>query len=120
MQISEFFLGVAWVSSVGIVWFCTDWFVHYSQLFGIFETMRLRYSSFILGGEGRYFPEFLHQISLTTKNKFGKFALKLLSCPFCLLMWLSMAAGISMQSWELIAPIYVSSLIILLHIKGKM
>lgn len=120
MQIVDFFLGTFWVAAVGIIWFCTDWFIHYSQLFGVFETFRLRYTTFIHGGEGRYFPEFLHHISLRTVNRFGKFALKLLSCPFCLLMWLSVAASIVLQNLVLIAPIYVCSLVILLHLKTKM
>ena len=120
MQFVDFFLGVSWVSFVAIIWFCTDWFSHYSQLFGVFEATRLRYTSFILGGEKRYFPEFLYSISLDTTNRVCKFGLKLLSCPFCLLAWLSIAAGTLLQSWWLIAPIYVTSLIILLHIKGKM
>jgi hypothetical protein len=120
MQIANFFLGTFWVTAVAIVWFCTDWFVHYTQLFGILENMRLRYTSYIMGGEGRYFPEFLHQISLTNPNRFAKFILKLVSCPFCLLAWLSVIAGSILGSLALIAPIYVCSLVILMHVKSKM
>ncbi len=120
MQFVNFFLGTCWVTAIGIIWFCTDWFIHYSQLFNVFEDLRLRYTSFIMGGEGRYFPEFLHEISLATDNRFTKFLLKLVSCPFCLLVWLSIAAGIILNHLIFIAPIYVCSLIILLHVKRKM
>ena len=120
MLFLDFFLGTCWVAAFGIIWFCTDWFIHYSQLFGCFENTRLKYADFILKNNDKYFPDFLYQRSLLITNRFLKFTLKLASCPFCLLIWISAAFAFLVGHFLLAAPIYVGSLLILLIVKKLM
>jgi hypothetical protein len=117
MQMIEIFYGIFWISAISVVWFYTDWIEHYLQLFGVFEQFRLRYRSFIIDHPDSYFPDFLHYVSLTTGNRFCKFILKLLSCPFCLIFWLSMVASVLLQNMLLVPVFYVCSLFIVLQIK---
>lgn len=118
MLFVNFFLYTFWVSAISVVWFCTDWFIHYSQLFGFAENLRLRYTSYITKHSDKYFPDFLYTLAPTVKHKLSKFALKLVSCPFCVNFWISSIA--CCQEPLLIAPVYVCSLFIFLQIKKMM
>jgi len=68
MLIEQFFYGVFWISAVSIIWFYTDWFIHYTQLLGIAETERVAYLDFIQKNPDKYFPDFLFKKSLNTEN----------------------------------------------------
>jgi hypothetical protein len=111
-QLGVIFYLSSFVSTFAIVWFYTDTFLYYSQLFGIFENTRLRYTAFINKNPDKYFPDFLHERGLAFENKFIKFLCKLVSCPFCLILWLSLFASLCVLNIFLTAPIYIISLVI--------
>jgi hypothetical protein len=116
-QLGVIFYLSSFVSTFAIVWFYTDTFLYYSQLFGIFENTRLQYTTFINKNPDKYFPDFLFELGLTSKNKFIKFLYKLISCPFCLILWLSLFASLFVLNIFLTAPIYITSLVITFGIK---
>ena len=113
----EIFYGVFWVSAISVVWFCTDWFIYYSQLFNFAKITRLEYEFFIKQNPNKYFPDFLFEKSLDSNNRFKRFMYKMLSCPFCLMAWLSLIASFICSAFIIAAPVYVISLFILLQIK---
>jgi hypothetical protein len=117
MQIEEIFYSVFWISALSIIWFYTDWVQYYLQLLGIFKTTQLKYKSFIVDNPNKYFPDFLYSISLNVDNRLGKFLLKLISCPFCLVFWLSSFSGILCNNLLNVGPVYVLSMFILLQIR---
>lgn len=117
MLIVEIFYCTFWVSAISIVWFCTDWLLHYSQLFGFAKNTRINYELFIKQNPDKYFPDFLFEESLFCKNRFIKFLYKLLSCPFCLIAWLSLISSFICSNFIIAAPTYVLSLFIVLQIK---
>ena len=112
----DFFWSILWIVMICIIWFRTDWFIHYSQLFEVNKKLRLQFMEFIKINPDLYFPDFLFTLSLTTSNKFLRFILKLISCPLCLIVWLSIVAAIMLNNIVLIAPLYVLSLSIFLLI----
>ena len=117
MLMVEIFYCTFWISTISVLWFYTDWFIHYSQLLGIAENLRLQYTTFIKNNSDKYFPDFLFDLSLKTNNKYIKFIYKLVSCPFCLLFWLAFASSLSCSTVATAAPIYILSLFIVLQIK---
>ncbi len=117
MAIAQIFYSVFWISAISVVWFYTDWFVHYTQLFGIFEQMRNKYLSYIAENPDKYFPDFLHTESMGTSNRLKKFAYKIVSCPFCLLVWFALGAAWYCSDIKIAAPIYILSLFITLQIR---
>lgn len=94
MSFEHFFLGVSWMLMIKILWFNTDAVVHYAQLFGLFESHRTNYTVFLRDNPVSYFPDYLYTVSLKTQNRMLKFFYKLISCPFCIGIWLSMAISI--------------------------
>lgn len=117
MYIEEIFYGIFWISAISVIWFYTDWFLHYSQLFGVANKIRLSYQDFINKNQGLFFPDFLYVKSLSTDNRLKKFLCKLISCPFCILAWMSLIYGLLCGSVLISAPIYIGSLFIVLQIK---
>jgi hypothetical protein len=117
MLIEQIFYGVFWISAISVVWFYTDWFIHYTQLLNIAESERLSYLEFINKNPDKYFPDFLFKKSLKTENRILKFVYKLSSCPFCLILWLAFAASLICSNVLLTAPFYVLSLLVTLQIK---
>lgn len=110
MLSSEFFFSIFWLSTISLVWFNTDWFIHYSELFGIFTTTKEEYKLYIERYPEKYFPDFLHQISLNKEQKVLKFVMKLVSCPFCLLLWMSIITALLFLTLKHAAPLYIGSL----------
>ncbi len=117
MLIAEIFYSTFWISMISIIWFYTDWFIHYSQLLGISVDLRLDYLSYVIENPDRYFPDFLHEKSLESSDSVLKFLGKIVSCPFCLLVWLSLFAALMYGEFIITAPIYVLSLFIVLQTK---
>lgn len=117
MLFVDFFLGTFWTTLISIVWFRTDWFIHYTQLFGIAEQTRLKYTFFIKNNPEKYLPDFLFEQSLNTDNRIIKFVYKLASCPLCTMFWLSLGISLIFANVVLTAPVYVCSLFIFLQIK---
>ena len=120
MQFVDIFYSIFWVSCISIVWFCTDWLEHYMQLLNVFEKARIEYAEFVTKNPEKYFPDFLYTKTKNTKSRIVTFILKLQSCPFCLVFWLSVFASLLNQNVLFIAPIYVISLFIVLEIKKLM
>lgn len=118
MLTAEFFYLIFWNVLLSIVWFRTDWFIYYTQLFGIGEETRLSYTSFIQKNPGSYFPDFLYKRSLLSSNRFQKFFLKMVSCSSCLMFWTSLLGAVWFNDAVLTAPLYVISLFIFLQIRN--
>ena len=117
MYLVEIFYYSFWISTLMVIWFQTDWFIHYSQLFGVMEDLRLKYTSFIKDNPSKYMPDFFYEKALMTSNKYKKFLYKLISCPFCLGFWLAVIASFCIGNFLTTAPIYIISLLVLLQIK---
>jgi hypothetical protein len=117
MLIVEIFYCTFWISAISIIWFYTDWFIHYSQLLKIAENVRLKYTFFIKNNPTKYFPDFLYELSMNTSNRYFKFLLKLISCPLCLIFWLSAIFALANSNIIIAAPVYILSLFIVLQIK---
>ena len=94
MLIEEIFYSVFWISAVSVVWFYTDWFIHYTQLLGIVVNFRLEYLSFVIENPDRYFPDFLREKSIESNEPIIKFLGKIVSCPLCLHVWLSIICAL--------------------------
>lgn len=119
MVFIKILLSVSWISFVAIIWLYTDTVLYYSHLFGVFENIRLKATAFIKKNPDKYFPDYLYSQSLQTKNRKIKFLLKLASCPFCFLVWLSVIAGFIIHNVASIALIYILSLFIVLEVKKR-
>ena len=117
MLMVEIFYCTFWISAISVLWFYTDWFIHYSQLLGIAEDLRLQYTMFIKNNPDKYFPDFLFVRSLKTNDRYIKFVYKLISCPFCLLFWFALGSSLFCSTVAVAAPIYILSLLIVLQIK---
>ena len=117
MPFNQIFYSCFWISAICIIWFYTDWFVYYAQLFGFAEKIRLDYASYLVNQPDKFFADYLYELSLTSDNKWIKFILKLISCPFCLIFWLSAAASIICDCLFLLAPVYVITLFIVFQIR---
>jgi hypothetical protein len=117
MQLVELFYCICWVTTISTIWFLTDTWYNYAQAFGVWEEFRKKYVNFVRDKPGAFFPDFLYKLSLIHPDPGIKFFLKLVSCPFCLIFWLSIAAMFFVGDYLLIAPIYIISLITFLQIK---
>ncbi len=119
MPFEFIFFCTLWISAISIIWFYTDWFIHYTQLFDIFEDFRKKYIDFIENNQEKYFPDFLHSLSLSEQSNcnFKRFAFKIASCPFCLLFWVSLLSCFAMNHPLCAAPVYVFSLILTLYVR---
>lgn len=114
---NEIFYAIFLISALSIIWFYTDSALWYSQLFNIFSTFRLEYGSFINQHPEKYFPDFLYYKGTKSQNRLMKFLFKLISCPFCLIAWLSIISASALDSIQSVGVIYVCSLYIVLLIK---
>ena len=117
MHIDEIFYGVFWVSAILTIWFYTDWFAYYTQLFNCASDIRLLYQAYKLENPDAFFSDFLYAKALATNNRFSKFVLKLISCPLCSGVWLSLIFCFCFSDLLNFAPVYVGSLFVILQIK---
>ena len=117
MLIAEIFYSTFWVCMISIIWFHTDTFLHYTQLLGIAVQLRLDYMSFIIEHPDKYFPDYLYELSLNSDDNVVKYLAKLISCPFCLLVWLAAISSVICNNFIITAPVYVMSLFVMLQIK---
>lgn len=103
-----FFNLTAIIIMILTVWFKTDAFVDYLKLLGVkklftdydAKTSYFNFSSYLDG-------EFYN----ITQNRYGRFLLKLLTCPKCLGFWLCVAVFVLSGCIELLPLGYVCSLI---------
>jgi hypothetical protein len=117
MLLQEIFYSTFWISMFSVIWFYTDWFVHYSTFFGVAGKLLLEYVCFVAENQHKYFPDFLYEKTLNIDNQIIKFAGKLLSCPLCLHVWLALGAAIVYGNLIIAAPVYILSLLIVFQIK---
>ena len=117
MQMVELFYCVCWTTAVSVLWFLTDTWFYYAQLLNVADKIRNEFVAYFKANPEKYFPDFLYKKSLTEKDPGKKFLLKLVSCPFCLTFWLSIATTLYTKEAILIGPVYVLSLITFLQIK---
>lgn len=117
MLTEEIFYSTFWISMFSVVWFYTDWFLHYTSLLGVALNTRLSYLSYITENPNKFFPDFLYEKALNTNNQTIKFLGALISCPLCLHVWLSALTFIFYFKICIIAPVYILSLFIVFQIK---
>jgi len=118
MEIYQIFYSVFWISAVSIIWFYTDTLLHYSRLFKIWVKLRLDYLAFISINPNKFFPEFLSDRLSCSKWPIIIFVGKLISCPACSTVWLSILAGMVCDNPIIIGPIYVLSLFVIYQIRN--
>lgn len=118
MRFGEIFYSVFWISSISIIWFYTDAFLHYSRLFKMWITLRLEYLAFIALYPDKFFPDFLSEKLSSSKWSIIVFLGKLLGCPACLTAWLALIAGLVCQDMIIIGPVYVLSLATIYQIRN--
>lgn len=118
MLLEQIFYGCFWISAISILWFYTDWFVYYAELLGIFGNIRREYATYIANNPDSFFSSFLYIYTINNSNKIYRFIFKLLDCPFCLILWLSLIWCLCISQLKLLGPIYVISLSIVLKIRN--
>ena len=104
-----FFNIIALIVCILILWFKTDAFIDYCKLFNVFTPLvkNFNYST------SRSFPQYLYVTYKNgIKNRFNLFLLKLVTCPLCLSLWLSIVSGILFGCIFSIPLLYISSLFI--------
>ena len=105
----NFFYSLSFVTFLLIVWFKTDAFVQYCQLFGL-KFLLLGYEE----NNNLTFPQYLYTKRLITPNKYLQFYFKLISCPICLGFWISLVFGALFCSLLAVPAVYISSLFLYL------
>ena len=100
---------ISFIVTILILWFKTDAFIDYCKLFNVFtQTVKnFNYSTSIS------FPQFLYvTYKNSMKNRFKLFLLKLVTCPLCLSLWLSVIFSILFGYFFCFPLFYISSLFI--------
>ena len=115
------FYSSCWTIAFLIIWFKTDWILHYCQLFNVFKNFTNDMLVFIVKKGNLYFPDYMYEkIIESSNNRLLTFFGKLLNCPLCVGVWLS---GIFSFLFGLgypgIAPTYVISMFIYYQIKKE-
>ena len=118
MKFLEIFYSVFWISAISIIWFYTDTFLYYSRLLKIGIDLRLEYLAYIATNPNSFFPNFLSEKLSCSKHSLLSFFGKLIGCPACLTVWLSVVAGAVYKDPIIIAPVYVLSLFIIYQIRN--
>lgn len=106
MLYEHFFLGVSWTLAVMVLWFNTNFVVSYAELLGFRHRWLEQYklSTFAFS-----FGYYLANLAETCNSKLAAFAMKLLSCPKCLSLWVSIIICVLTNNYVLVAPIWIAS-----------
>lgn len=103
----EFFYSLTFTVFFLIIWFKTDVFYQYCELFDMHW--------FLFGyteNSTLTFPQYLYtKRHLITKSKYLLFYFKLISCPLCLGFWLSMLFTTVFSSLLLLPAVYLFSIL---------
>lgn len=118
MKFTEIFYSVFWISAISIVWFYTDTFLHYSRLFRLWIDLRLEYLAYLSLNPTNYFSDFLSEKLSASSSTVAVFIGKLIGCPLCTTVWLSVIAGCITNSPIIIGPVYVLSLFTIFQIRN--
>lgn len=104
-----FFNTIALNVCILFIWFKTDAFIDYCSLFNLIPQTINNYRL----TTGLSFPQFLYiTYKNGIKNRFKQFLLKLVTCPVCLCMWLSIITSNLINSIILTPLLYILSLFI--------
>jgi hypothetical protein len=96
----------SFIALILLIWFKTDAFLEYCLLFNIenwFKFNEYKYEQIAI--PSLTYTEFL-------RMKYDTFVIKLITCPICLSVWLSIICGIIISSFVLIPIICLLSLTI--------
>jgi hypothetical protein len=97
------------ITSLLIIWFKTDAFVSYCQLFNWLNPIK----DYIANPTELSYPQFLYiNKDLLAKNKTNLFLIKLISCPLCVTLWLSLAICTITGVPFLFLAVYCAALIV--------
>lgn len=112
------FYSICWNTTLLILWFKTDWLLHYCQLLNLFGNFRQNFVDYISKNPQSFFPDYLYELSTKQQNRAFHFFGKLLSCPLCLGFWFSVIfSGLFGLSFLTVAPIYIGTLFIFFLLK---
>lgn len=118
MLLADLFYGFFWTCAISFIWFYTDSFVYYSQLFRVFNKTRLEFQSYLLVKPSSLFTDFLAVKASSESNVVKKFVLKLSSCILCFSFWVAIAVCLFIGNVGLTAPTYILTISFLLGIKN--
>lgn len=92
------------ISTILFLWFNTDSLVEYLKLLKLDFIIK----DFLENGDNKPIHQYIFSKRLTTENRILKFFIKLISCPVCLGMVLSILLERSVE----VFPVYITTLFI--------
>jgi hypothetical protein len=95
------------VTSLLFLWFKTDAFISYCELLGVFKTCIKSYYHTV----NLSFPQFLFSMYRNHNKPLFRFVIKLITCPVCLGLWLSVAVCVFSSCLPLTFLVYITSLL---------
>jgi hypothetical protein len=96
------------VASLLFIWFKTDAFVSYSDALGILKPLLRSYFNTV----NLSFPQFLYITYKNSNNRVLRFVIKLITCPVCLSLWLSLITCTLGNCMLLTFTVYIFSLLL--------
>ena len=118
MYLMEFFYCIGWINLLMFIWFATNAAYSYLELFHLFTKLRIQYALFLSSAPNEGFLEFLkHQSEQPNISAVVRFFLKLITCPLCICMWLSLIACFMYDDIIIVPFVYFSSLLIFLTLQ---
>ena len=118
MILLEFFYSICWINLIMLMWFITDAVYSYLTLFNCLTKLRLSFAVYLTTNEESNFITFLnHKSNEPATTPLSRFFLKLITCPLCLAMWLSIACCVMWLNIVHIAPLYIISVVIFLLLR---
>ena len=112
----EFVIVTTIISFILIIWFKTDAFVEYCNLFGVNFFLKDYNQSTAYN-----LVEYINQIGphVSREKRMQRFFLKLISCPYCVNVWLSLIGSIFLNNILLLPALYILSLFIFFKLKSS-
>lgn len=104
MIVEYIFKDACIVSTILFLWFNTDSLVEYLKLFKLDFLIK----DFLENGENKPIHQYIFSKRLVVENRVCKFFIKLISCPVCLGMILSILLERDINAF----PVYITTLII--------
>jgi hypothetical protein len=95
------------VVSLLFVWFRTDAFVSYCELFNLFKPTINTFKTTL----NLSFPQFLYVSYKDSDKRVVQFVIKLITCPVCLALWLSILICLFTANLYIIPLVFVLSLL---------
>lgn len=118
MILLEFFYSMCWINLIMLTWFVTDAAYSYLTLFNCLTKLRLRFAVYLTTNEDGTFISFLnYESNEPNTTPLRRFLLKLITCPLCLAMWLSILCCLLWSDVGNIAPLYIISIVTFLLLR---